>query len=72
MTRLTRELIGLLLFVALVSAGIGYLCGLHDGGWYVLHAQERASYVECDTDTDCIEKNGCGGYADPCEEAKQR
>ena len=27
--------------------------------------------IECDTDSDCLAKNGCGGYADPCEmEAK--
>lgn len=23
--------------------------------------------AQCDTDTDCMEKFGCGGYADPCE-----
>jgi len=33
-------------------------------------AQSERAYIPCDTDTDCLEKNGCGGYADPCEEIK--
>ncbi len=30
----------------------------------------ESDYIECDTDEDCYNKNGCGGYADPCTEVK--
>ncbi len=30
------------------------------------------TYIECDTDEDCYNKNGCGGYADPCIQQENR
>ena len=45
----------LLTFV--LGASVGYLVAM----------REAAHFVQCDGDMDCLEKNGCGGYADPCE-----
>lgn len=50
------------LLVGLIGIACGYAIGVRDGGNHV------RAIVECDTDTDCLEKNGCGGYADPCTE----
>ena len=41
-------------------------CGLEStpNGAYCYRVE--SDYIECDTDEDCYNKNGCGGYADPC------
>jgi hypothetical protein len=49
-----------LIVIALMGFAFGYAVGVRDAG------RHAVAFIECDTDSDCLEKNGCGGYADPC------
>ena len=64
MRQLKRDFILATALIAAVMFAFGYAVGTHQAA-----VQVRA-FVECDTDSDCLEKNGCGGYADPCEVVK--
>ena len=64
MRQLKRDFIFAVVLVFVVAFAFGYAVGTHQAA-----VQVRA-FVECDTDSDCLDKNGCGGYADPCEVAK--
>jgi hypothetical protein len=60
MKNLQRDLLIQLLMIALMAFAFGYAVGVRDAG------RHAVAFMECDTDSDCLEKNGCGGYADPC------
>lgn len=64
MRQLKRDFIFAVVLIATVMFAFGYAVGTHQAA-----VQVRA-FVECDTDSDCLDKNRCGGYADPCEVVK--
>lgn len=61
MNTLTAKFALLLIVACSASFGLGYYTAPE------MLATESYAYFECDTDADCFEKNGCGGYTDPCE-----
>ena len=61
MRQLKRDFIFATALIFVVAFAFGYAVGTHDA------AEHVRAFAECTTDADCLDKNGCGGYADPCE-----